>query len=74
MMVAIGENNRRIGEDHPRAKMTNRDIELLLELRDEGWSYGQLARKFETTKSYVGEICRGRKRCQYPVRFKKIKH
>lgn len=70
--VKVNENGRRIGEDHPRAKMTDAEVDLLLELRDDGWSYGSLARKFEVSKSQVRNIVQGRQRVQVVVRHKVV--
>jgi Mor family transcriptional regulator len=64
LQIATNENGRSIGEDHHRAKLTNGDVDMLLALRDEGWSYGRLARKFEVSKSQVRNIVKGYKRCQ----------
>lgn len=69
-VVAINDRGHAIGEDHPRAVLTNHEVQLLLELRGEGYSYAWLAGKFEVGKSTVYDICSGRKRGQYPSHFK----
>lgn len=58
-MIAVNECGYRIGEDHHNAKLTNHEIDLLLELREDGWSYRRLADKFEIGKSTVRDICKG---------------
>lgn len=63
-LVALNENGRRIGESHPRAKLLDHEVELLLALRDEGMSYSKLAEKFDMSKSGVRWICVGRWRSQ----------
>lgn len=68
--VAVNERGLRIGEDHPHAKLANREVDLLLTLREEGWTYTQLAAKFEISKSQARNICKGRKRCQMPADWK----
>ncbi len=71
--VAVNERGQRVGDSHPRAKLTNREVDLLLQLREEeGWSYNQLADKFEISKSGVRRICNGTARCQCVVRFKVV--
>jgi ribosome-binding protein aMBF1 (putative translation factor) len=70
--IAINEKGRRIGESHWRATMTDAEIELLLALREQGWSYRQLAEKFEISKSAVRWYCIGGRRCQLAVRFKVV--
>lgn len=70
--VAVNERGQRVGDSHPKAKLTNGEVDLLLMLRDENWSYAQLADKFEISKSGVRRICKGTARCQAAVRFKVI--
>lgn len=70
--VAVNEIGRRIGHDHHRAKLTNGEVDLILDLRDEGWSYLEIARKFEISKCTVRDIIKGRRRAQYAVSFKLI--
>lgn len=70
--VAINERGLRIGEDHQGAKLTNAEVELLLSLREQGWSYRQLAEAFEVSKSAVRWYCIGGRRCQLAVRFKTV--
>lgn len=68
-VVAFNENGSRIGEGHPRAVLTDAEVDILLEMRDEGWSLGRLAAKFEITKGAVSHICSGRRRCQTPAKW-----
>jgi hypothetical protein len=63
-MVALNDRGRRVGETHPRAELSDRDIELFLGLRAEGYSLSWLAAKFEVSKSQAGRIARGEQRCQ----------
>ncbi len=70
--VAINDRGLRIGEDHRLAKLTNGEVERLLELRSEGMSYQQLAKIFEISKSGARQICKGRRRCQTPSGWKTV--
>ena len=63
-LVALNENGRRVGEHHPGAKLTDAEVSLLLELREQGYSYAWLARKFDVSKSCARWICTGRNRSQ----------
>lgn len=72
-LVAVNERGLRIGEDHQNARYTDGEIDLVLSLRDEGRSYGEIARLMDMPKSTVRDICTGRRRCQYPVRFKTVR-
>ncbi len=70
--VAVNDQGRRIGQSHPQAKLTDRDVELLLALRDGGWTYKALAEKFDVSKSQVRNICTGRKRSQLPADWRVV--
>lgn len=70
--VGVNELGLRVGEDHVNARLTNHEVDLLLELRAQGWSYQQLADKFDLSKSGVRKICKGVNRCQQPSRFKVV--
>ena len=52
----------KIGQDHHRAKLTDRDVELIRQLHDGGMTYAEIARKFEVSRSLVGCICRFERR------------
>lgn len=69
-LVQVNEAGRPVGESHPRAVLTDHEVQLLLELRSEGFSYGWLARKFEITKGHAWRICTGRQRAQIAVEWK----
>lgn len=72
----LGVNDRgyAIGESHARAKLTDSDIELILELREAGLSYSKIAKKFDddvtVSKSHVRWICLGKRRGQVPTDWK----
>ena len=72
-LVAVNESGLRIGEDHPKARYTNHEIDLVLQLRDQGASYGEIAAKMDMPKSTVQDICNGRRRNQYPAEFKQVR-
>jgi hypothetical protein len=71
-VVAYNEIGRRIGQDHPRAKLTDGDVELTLRLHEEGWGYGRIASKLGASKSHVRHIVKGHRRCQTPARYKAV--
>ena len=71
-LVAVNAAGIRVGEDHQNAKLTNQEVDRLLELRDQGMSYGQLATIFEISKSGARQICKGRRRCQTPENFRMV--
>lgn len=71
--VAVNEMGQRIGQDHPRAKLSDREVELMQQLRDEGLALRELARTFECSLGQVWNICSGTKRGQIPAGWKVIK-
>lgn len=54
---SAGNLNRRRGQDHPNAKLTNREVELVRRLREEGMSLRDLSQKFEVSQSLISMIC-----------------
>lgn len=72
-LIAVNDRGLAIGESHPRAVLSDHDVGLLLELRDEGYSYGWLAEKFEVSKSCVAKIVRGEHRAQIVVGFRRAR-
>ena len=44
--AVVNEHARGIGKSHPRARLTDREIDLIRELHEKGLSYGQIAEKF----------------------------
>jgi IS30 family transposase len=70
--VAVNERGLRIGEDHPRAELTDAEVERIRELHEEGMSYRQLAEKFEQSKGAIAKICRYERRGQFVASFKAV--
>lgn len=76
--VAVNERGYRIGTSHPNSKLSDATIELILELRDAGLSYGAIAAKFDdpaeptVSKSMVYQVCQGLKRSQVVARVKTV--
>lgn len=69
-MVAVNAKGYRLGEDHHRAKLTNHEVELLLQLADEGMPERTLAEKFDVSRRTVRDYKAARKRAQIPAAFK----
>lgn len=68
--VAVNDAGLRIGEDHPQAKLSDRDVEMIRELHEEGFSYPSLARKFEVAVVTIGRICRYERRAQTTAAYR----
>ena len=71
-MVAVNDLGLRIGEDHPRAKLTDADVERLLALRSEGYGYKRLARIFEISPSQARNIVKGSQRGQAAMGYRAV--
>lgn len=76
-LVGVNEKGYRIGEDHPQAKLSDADVELIRELHFEhGLSYGEIARKWDEgevtiTKQTVYLICTYQIRAQVAAAWKR---
>ncbi len=68
--VALNEKGNRIGEDHPRAKLTQAAVNRMLDMRATGWSLSQLAKAFGVSKGAVQHACSGLSWTQKPARYK----
>lgn len=76
-VVSYNARGNRIGESNPKAKLTNHEVDLMREMRDEvlpdgrnRYSLSDLADHFHMPKSTVQDICSGRRRAQTPARVK----
>jgi hypothetical protein len=45
--VAVNAGGRRVGETHQRAKLTDADVIMIIELHEAGLGYRQIAKKFD---------------------------
>lgn len=70
--VNLNENNRRVGESHPRAKLLDSEVDQVLALVDAGLSYAQVASKMDVSKSCIAHIVSGRRRGQTVVRAVRV--
>ena len=69
-VVHLNERGNRIGESNPMAKISDHDLSLLLQHRDDGRSLGWIAAKMGLPKSTVQDYCSGRRRSQTVARVK----
>ena len=71
-LVAVNDRGALVGESHPRAKLTDHEVDLVLALRDDGLSLGRIARIMEVSKSCVQHICDGSKRSHVVVSWRRV--
>lgn len=50
------------GEKHPRAKLTDAEVDLMRELHEAGWTLVELAEVFETSKGHAHDLVTCRRR------------
>lgn len=73
MIIQLNAQGQRIGEDHPRAVLTNHEVELIRSMHeDEGFGYGRLAALFGVSKTCIQDVCIYRRRAQTVERFKEV--
>lgn len=71
--VAVNERGFRIGQDHPKAVLTDAEVARLLDLHEQGFGYKRLAKMFDISRSAARNYCKGRQRCQLPARWAETK-
>lgn len=71
-LVGVNDAGRRVGEDHPCAVLTDHDVEMIFQLREEGMGYRRIARLMECSKSLVRRIVKGEVRAQRATRHKRV--
>lgn len=62
--LAVNDRGYVIGEQHHRAKLSDHEVDLVLELIDEGIPPGEVARKFDISRRTVRDYIAGRYRSQ----------
>lgn len=69
-LVAVNENGVRVGESHPRVRLTDGEVELIRSMHedsDEPLGYRRLATIFEVSKRTIRDICAYRRRAETVV-------
>lgn len=68
-LLAVNDQGRRIGETHWRAKLTDHEVGLVLDLLDAGMSERLVAEKMEISRRTVRDYKAAKTRAQTPYRF-----
>lgn len=76
-IVGVDEHGNRVGEDHPRAVLTDHEVELIRQLYEErkpgdGMTMRVIAEKFEISVSHVCRIVNFSQRATYPVGYRRV--
>lgn len=69
---AVNDRGHVVGESHPRAVLSDHDVDLVLQLRDEGLSLGRIAKAMEVSKGCVQHVCSGKTRSHVVARWVRV--
>lgn len=72
-LVPVNDRRRRIGQDHPRAVLTDHEVELVFRLREEGLTLAEIAAKMEVSKGGVWKILNGYRRGQVAAGWVRVR-
>lgn len=70
--VGCNDAGRRVGQSHHNAVLTDHEVELLLQLHEQGWGAKRIAKVMDVGRSTVRDIVSGRRRAQTPVMWRPI--
>ena len=62
--VMVNDHGRAIGEDHVNARYLDRDVQLALSLRAEGYTYKEISAMLDMPIRTLRDYLSGRRRCQ----------
>jgi len=68
--IPVNDRGFRVGQYHPRATLTDHEVEQIRQLNEQGMSYRIIAEKFETSKSTIQSICTFLRRNQTATRLR----
>jgi len=73
IIVRLNDKNRRIGQGHHRARLSDADVDLMRDLHElNGKPYRELAGQFRVSFWTVRAICQYRRRAQTVVMVKAV--
>lgn len=71
--VQIGEYGKRIGETHGRAKLSDHEIDLVRQLKEEGMPAPEIAEKMEISKRYVYKLVNFERRASVIAEYRRLR-
>ncbi len=70
--VHIGEYGKRVGETHGRAKLSDHEIDLVRQLKEEGMPAPEIAEKFAVSKRYDYKLVNFERRASIVAQFRRV--
>lgn len=71
-LIQIGEYGKRIGESHGRAKLTDHEIDLVRQLKEQGMPAAEIADKMEISKRYVYKLANFERRASIVAQCRRV--
>ncbi len=71
-IVQIGEYGKRVGESHGRARLTDHEIDLIRQLKEQGMSAATIAEKMEISKRYVYKLVNFERRASVVAEYRRV--
>lgn len=69
--VGLNDRGQRIGQDHQRAELTDREVDMIRDAYEAGeGGYRRLARRFDCSPSNIRKIVKCQTRAQIPTRWR----
>jgi len=72
LVVKLSDRGLRVGESHGRARYTDAEVERMRQLREEGWTFSRIGKKFGCTRMHAYRICTFRQRATTPARIRVV--
>ncbi len=71
--VQIGEYGKRIGETHGMAKLSDHEIDIVRQLKEEGMPAPEIAEKMEISKRYVYKLVNFERRASVVAEYRRLR-
>lgn len=71
--VQIGEYGKRIGETHGMAKLSDHEIDLVRQLKEEGMPAPEISEKMEISKRYVYKLVNFERRASVVAEYRRVR-
>ena len=73
VLVSIGDSGRPVGESAPNAKYTDAEIDMVFELRNQGYFYREISEMMDMPIRTIRTVLDGSRRSKHVVGWKTLK-